>query len=217
MAFRLASNIEPRLKSGHDPIRPSHFLDSMPRQVLLTLIGDCAVGKTALVTRLALGIFEEDPPPTLGGLFSFVASADGQIRFTLWDTAGTEKYGAYIPQRLKNCHAALIVFDVAQPATFAALPEWVKIARGACPAECRLFLLANKVDGPRAVGADEGRAFAGGIGADYLEISAKTGEGLDRLLELLGSVASPPDPVALVGPQAEADGAAAPGSWFRCC
>jgi small GTP-binding protein len=174
--------------------------------VRVSLVGDSGVGKTALVARLRFGSFDVETAPTVGALFAVVRFPEQGGTYHLWDTAGTEKNGSYIPQKLKSSDAVVLVFDVTDGASFVSLTSWVTIIREYCPDESRLIIVGNKLDCARVVSEDSGRQFAEEVGAQYAEVSVKTADGFDALTQLLAAVQSPPLPdLVLEEPPAPAE------------
>ncbi len=56
--------------------------------------------------------------------------------------------------------------------------------------QARILIVGNKIDRPRAVSPLVGKAWATALGYPYLEASALTGEGVARVFEGLGWLAS---------------------------
>jgi small GTP-binding protein len=163
-------------------------------------VGDPAVGKSALVTRIRFDVFEQDIPTTVGALFTTVTwidpNSEGEaIDFQFWDTAGSERYGSYIPQKLKSANVVLLLFDLSEPATQQSLEEWVALIRDRATKSPSLFLIGNKLDLEPRFGAQE---LATNYRAQYFEISAKTGDGVPTLLTALSKV--PSDQVTMSTP-----------------
>jgi small GTP-binding protein len=184
------------------------------RVVRIVLVGDPAVGKSALVTRLRFDVFESDIPPTLGALFTTVSwinpsDPDESVDFQFWDTAGSERYGSYIPQKLKSANAVLLLFDLSHAPTLESLKEWINIVQQSAPKNAPVFVIGNKLDLAPHTGGSE---FAAEHQAKYCEVSAKSGEGLQELLLELAKVPSDPVPV-LAAPEPPEEKA----SSSSCC
>jgi small GTP-binding protein len=64
----------------------------------------------------------------------------------LWDTAGQERFRALIPSYIRNCSAAVIVYDVTSIDTFYTLERWVEDVRKERGDEALVFLVGNKAD-----------------------------------------------------------------------
>jgi Ras-related protein Rab-5C len=174
---------------------------SKPRVVRLCLVGDAGVGKSALIGRIRFEIFQDEIQPTVGAVFSKAVwrSADGtdSIEFQFWDTAGSEKFHSYIPHKLKSSHAILLVFDVSELGTFESISSWMISVNNSAPEDVRLFVVGNKIDCERKVTREIGAQFAQNIGAEYIEASVKSGQGVPDLLLKLATVPSDPAPIEL--------------------
>jgi GTPase SAR1 and related small G proteins len=46
--------------------------------------------------------------------------------YQVWDTAGQERFRSMAPMYYRNANAALLVFDITQYHSFAAIKTWVK-------------------------------------------------------------------------------------------
>ena len=66
------------------------------RTVKIVMIGDGAVGKTALCSTFVNNQFPQDYIPTVFDNFSRLQTVDGeQVTMSIWDTAGQEEYVCY--------------------------------------------------------------------------------------------------------------------------
>ena len=80
-------------------------------KIKLVLLGESAVGKTALALRFAEGQFCETQKPTIGASFltKTVSSNDKKVKFEIWDTAGQENI---LSTRLSLIYPLLVLSDV---------------------------------------------------------------------------------------------------------
>jgi 50S ribosomal subunit-associated GTPase HflX len=79
------------------------------------------------------------------------------------------------------------VFDLSNPETLEHLPAW----RGEAQTNAKgtkLLVVGNKLDLAAARGS--GKAFADSIGAEYVETSAQSGEGVAEMFSALAGLAS---------------------------
>jgi small GTP-binding protein len=151
------------------------------------IVGEAAVGKTALVQRISSGTFNPNLPATLGGssVIVNVSGAGSVVKFALWDTAGAERYRTLVPMYLRNAQVALVVFSLADLDSFENLSFWHSQVTSAEP-DCEIGLIGTKSDlvDARVIATERGEAKALELGAAfYSETSAVTGEGVDGLLE----------------------------------
>ena len=91
------------------------------------LLGDPAVGKTALVGRFVHQRFDFQYKATLGLDLSSkdVKLGDRLVRIQLWDIASQKSFEKMRSSFYKGARGALIVFDVTRPTTFKNLDYWL--------------------------------------------------------------------------------------------
>jgi len=113
----------------------------------LVIIGDGGVGKTTFVKRHISGEFQKPYIPTKGAEVSHIdfTTNRGKLRFTIWDTAGQEKFG-----NLRECYyidaqCAIIMFDLTSRQTYKNVPKWHKDLTKICE-NIPIVLVGNKAD-----------------------------------------------------------------------
>lgn len=159
----------------------------------VVLVGDENVGKTSIIIRFTEKRFIESYRPTLGVDFAVkVVELKGDdnkrksIKLACWDLGGQEQYRTLRKFYLSGARGCIIVFDVTNPVTFENVVNWhddvVKIC-GAVPC----FLVGNKTDlkNDRRVSRSVGSELASKLGLSFFETSAKTGEKVDDLFEIM--------------------------------
>ncbi|EZA50452.1 Ras-related protein RabJ [Ooceraea biroi] len=101
----------------------------------------------------------------------------------VWDTAGQERFRSMAPMYYRNANAAMLVFDLTQYSTFAAIKGWVKELRQNVEETLVLAVIGNKSDltTKRQVDGEEGRKYATEIGATYHETSVLHNEGIETV------------------------------------
>ncbi len=162
----------------------------------VVVLGEGAVGKTAIVTRFSHGFFRTDYKTTIGSQFAVknidIAKDGGDdvvVKLQIWDVAGQSRFQILRPMYYRGSNGGLLVFDVSRRRTFMLLEEWLDELQKAIQKEIPLVLVANKTDLPdRVVEPSEGREFADSHGMPYVESSAKTGEGIIDIFEHLGKI-----------------------------
>ncbi|MHA2020674.1 MAG: Rab family GTPase [Candidatus Thorarchaeota archaeon] len=161
----------------------------------VVVLGEGAVGKTAIVTRFSHGFFRTDYKTTIGSQFAVknidVIGTDQVhqvVKLQIWDVAGQSRFQILRPMYYRGSNGGLLVYDVSRRRTFMLLQEWLDELHRAIQKEIPLVLVANKTDLPdRVVEPSEGREFADSHGMPYIESSAKTGEGVIDIFEQLGT------------------------------
>lgn len=160
----------------------------------VVVLGEGAVGKTAIVTRFSHGFFRTDYKTTIGSQFAVKnINVDSHergrrtVKLQIWDVAGQSRFQILRPMYYRGSSGGVLVFDVTRRRTFIVLDEWLDELIKAVGKKIPLVLVANKTDLPdRVVEPQEGREFADKHDMPYLESSAKTGEGILDIFDLLG-------------------------------
>lgn len=158
------------------------------------VVGDGAVGKTALSFRFDTGKFEQSYKMTIGADF-FVkiieVEARGmkhRVKLQIWDTAGQERFGSIRPLYYRGANGGFVVFDVTNRKSFINLEKkWFNEVYQYC-GHIPLILLGNKIDLEelRAVSMNEGQEIATEQELQFFETSAKTGQNVDKAFLNLG-------------------------------
>lgn len=156
------------------------------------LVGDSAVGKTAIINRYIYGSVSAEHQPTVGIDFFAKSIKDGNktVRMQIWDTAGQEKFHSLIPSYIRNSTVAIFVYDITSRQSFDDLEKWHKIVTDV--AEPKLVIAANKIDldGERQVTEEEGKKWAEAHSAKFIETSARTPTNIDELFQLVGQTSA---------------------------
>jgi len=148
------------------------------------------VGKTSLIRRYCQGKFEASRVATIGVDFQtqLVKLPEKTVKLSIWDMAGQDRFRVIRGGFYRGSRASALVYDVSQAETFAQLGKWRDEILQVVAAE-PFVVVGNKTDLARVLSADEARAFASSIGAEYLETSALTGEGVATLFDTLARLA----------------------------
>ena len=153
--------------------------------VKLALLGDSAVGKTALCHALLNLDFSEDSLASIGidRLETKYPLKNGkEIKLILWDTAGQERFRSMAKQTLRAVQGIVVVFDVTAKRTFENVNLWLEDIKECIDNPC-LVLFGNKADMPNEkwkVTKEEAEQYAKKMNLQYFETSAKTKQGLDE-------------------------------------
>jgi len=167
---------------------------SIAEYIKVVIVGDGAVGKTALIIAYVNGSFPQDYLPTVADKFQKNTSVDGKIySLSLWDTAGQEGYARLRSLSYPDTDVFLLCFSTVSPPSFQNIRDkWLGEIRHYCAdAPCIIvgtktdlrkdlqYLHDNKID---PVTSDMGTAMAQHMKlSKYLECSAKLNEGLDEI------------------------------------
>ena len=152
----------------------------------LLTIGDQFVGKSSIINRYIDDKFNEKIKPTLGIDFKtkMIQKGENLIKISIYDTAGEEKYRHLIKNYYNGSNGILLVFDITDKNSFDNLNFWLDELEKNCNLNnLYIFLVGNKTDlkKERKVSYDEAKNFADMKKIPYIEISAKTGDNIDKL------------------------------------
>merc|ERR1719199_2285006 len=98
---------------------------SQARSHKVVFLGQPGSGKTSIIQQFMYRRFDESYQATVGIDFvSKVLCPEGAkrpVKLQLWDTAGQERFRALIPGYLRDCSAALMVYDITSRPSFEAM------------------------------------------------------------------------------------------------
>ncbi|KAL7716626.1 Rho family GTPase [Entamoeba marina] len=117
------------------------------RTVKIVMVGDGAVGKTALCSTFVNNQFPQDYIPTVFDNFSRLQTVDGeQVTMSIWDTAGQEEYDRLRPMSYPNTNILIICFSIDSRSSFGNISQrWLPEIKHFCPTAPYL-LAATKTD-----------------------------------------------------------------------
>jgi small GTP-binding protein len=160
----------------------------------ILLIGDAAVGKTSLIRRLVVDLFDDRYITTIGTKVMVkdmqITLEDGMIylKFQIWDILGQKGYTKLYHASFKGAHGVLFVADLTRMETLDSLSNyWIPQVReviGAIP----FVILANKCDlvTQAQFGLEELRDFAKSYDVPFYLTSAKNGDNVNDAFNTLG-------------------------------
>ena len=168
--------------------------DIMEYRKKILLIGDAAVGKTSLIRRLVVDIFDDKYITTIG---TKITVKDMQItvedemvylKFQIWDILGQKGYTKLYNASFKGAHGVLFVADLTRKETLDSLKNyWIPQVReviGTMP----FIILANKSDlvTKAQFGVEELQDFAKAFNVPFYLTSAKNGDNVNDAFNTLG-------------------------------
>ncbi len=152
----------------------------------IVMLGDGAVGKTAMTARFTQDYFDADYKRTIGTDFSVkrmnIPEIEAHVTLQIWDLAGQPRFEFVRQGFYRGSRGGLLLYDVTRRRTFLNTEAWRDEAFKNLQTEIPLVLVANKVDldDSRAVSTEEGEEFAEKNGFLYVESSALTGENVEE-------------------------------------
>ena len=144
----------------------------------LVLVGDQAVGKTCLVNRYFKNKFDASTLSNIGidKDIKFVKIGEEELKLTVWDTVGQERFRALPKKYYQNADGVLLLFDVTDEQTFLHVNDWIKDVKDNSNKEndVVIYILGNKIDMPeRVITKEKAEEFSKSLGLKYFEISCK--------------------------------------------
>lgn len=156
----------------------------------VVVIGDSAVGKTSIISRLVCGEFSEMEKTTVGAMFVLytIKLDDDEVLIQLWDTAGQERFRSIGPIYYRNAQCGIIVFDYSRKDTFNDLENWVNTFTTVAGPNASVFIVGNKVDliEQRQVTDEEVQKWLETHNYPFFSTSAKDGTSINMLFKHVG-------------------------------
>jgi small GTP-binding protein len=158
----------------------------------LIVVGDAAVGKTALARRYTQGKFDETYVLTLGvDFFTKAVRVNGQkVKLVIYDTAGQEVFNFIRGLYFEGSAGAVIAYSVTSRKSFDRIPYWKKQVQERC-GDIPMMLVGCKVDlvDQREVSQKEGIALAKREKMAFVESSAKADLNVGDVFQNLAEMA----------------------------
>ncbi|KAF0311769.1 DnaJ subfamily C member 27 [Amphibalanus amphitrite] len=189
-------------------------------RVKVLTLGSCQTGKSCLVKRYCERRFVPKYLPTIGIDYGVTRiTVDGvDARVHIFDTSGRRLFADVRSEFYAGMTAVLLVYDVTERASFAALNGWLRELSGDGSPPL-LVVAANKTDlTPRDVSAEEGERWAARIGAPHFQVSASSGAGVQQLFDEFFQMAvrsAAGGRHREAAPQSPSPGSAPLASWLR--
>ena len=94
----------------------------------IIVLGDCAVGKSNIISKYSKNIFNRSSKSTIGVelITKFYKYDDKLIKVNIWDTAGQERFTSMITTYYKGAKGAFLVYDITRKYTFNNIDNWLK-------------------------------------------------------------------------------------------
>jgi len=174
---------------------PSTSTIKIHKTIKVVVVGDGAVGKTALLIYYTTKSFPHEYLPTVFDNYSCIEMFEQKpVSIVLWDTAGQEDYDKLRPLSYPQTDVFLVCFSVASRNSFLNIKnKWVKEIG---PVGAPFVLIGTKADlrndkktvaelgAENLISYQEGAALAQEVGAGiYIECSALSGSGINEIFQ----------------------------------
>lgn len=155
------------------------------KQYKLALLGEGAVGKSAITCRYVFKKFLRDYNCTIEDVYNHKAKIDGDIvELDILDTAGMEDFRMVRDANIKFRDGFILVFDVTNRESFERLQNFRDLIRNYNSDSAPILIVGNKIDmeKERVVSSEEAREKCKELRADieYMEMSAQTGYNVEE-------------------------------------
>jgi small GTP-binding protein len=168
----------------------------MPNQVAprfffkISIIGDKAVGKTALIDRYVNQKFEEDYIATMGVNITIkdIMLDEKNIQLMLWDIGGSEKWMNVRNMFYKGSNGIILVYDVTRPTTFLNITHYLQDMEETVQKKIPFVLIGNKGDLKelKKLPAENAKDLLKASNAvAFFETSAKMGDNVENAFQLI--------------------------------
>ena len=149
-------------------------------------IGDNNVGKSSIIEKYIDDKFDGNNKPTIGIDFKtkIIQKGNELIKLSIYDTAGEEKYRYLIKNYYNGANGILLIYDITNRNSFHNLNLWFEeLEKNLDLNNLYIYLIGNKADliQEREVSYEEAKDFADKKNIPYIEISAKTGDNINKL------------------------------------
>lgn len=162
----------------------------------VALIGDSAVGKTSLIRRFVVDVFDDKYIATVGAKVSKrdleykLPDKTVYLTLMLWDILGQKDYKKMRTQGLTGAHGVMLVSDLSRPETISSVEEfWLPEIWEIVP-DAPILFVGNKSDlvGESGATAKALQEIAKKAEMPIILSSAKTGENVNATFRKIGEL-----------------------------
>jgi len=157
----------------------------------IMIIGDEKVGKTTILERYMNKTFHFERKQTIGieNYDKVIVFKNKEYLIKIWDTAGQEKFRVMSRSYYRKAHGMILACDVNNRNSFSNISMWLNALKDSVDTESniQLIIIGNKCDleDQREVTEEELGKKADDLGVDYIMTSAKTGQGIEEVFDLM--------------------------------
>ncbi len=161
----------------------------------IALVGDTAVGKTSLVRRFVIDVFDDKYIATIGAkvvkrdLEFKLPEKTVYLTLVIWDILGQKDYNKMRTQGITGSSGVILVTDLSRPETIGSAEGfWLKELKKTVPS-APLLIAGNKSDLAEAgSGAEQLKKMSQRLAIPILLTSAKTGDNVAAAFRQIGEM-----------------------------
>lgn len=164
-------------------------------RIKLVVLGDSSVGKSSLLTRYIHMRYDDYHPSTIGAAFMSkrIITPDGKSHMLeIWDTAGQEKYRSIASMYYNRSSIAIVCYDITEIDSYLAAKSWVnELCSKTDIYEKGIVVLCgtkSDLEQDRVIPEEDVKQYAYENGFQFIETSSKTGDNVNELFEMIGSL-----------------------------
>ncbi|MFW9812609.1 MAG: Rab family GTPase [Candidatus Thorarchaeota archaeon] len=151
------------------------------------LIGEGGVGKTSITLRYTEDRFDDEMKMTIGVNFASkkMEVENANVTLMLWDLGGQPRFRDVVSDYFRGSRIAIAVYDATRLFSLQRLTDWINRLKENAP-DCEIIFVGNKIDereNGSGVTLEDANEMASQYGAICMEVSAKTGEGVNEMFE----------------------------------
>ena len=159
--------------------------------IKITLLGNPGVGKTCIISRYVDNVYNENNASTIGANYSEkkIEKNGKTYELDIWDTAGQEKFHSVGKHFYKESYVICLVYSIDDQESLNALKSiWYPDVQKYGEKYTVLAVVGNKSDlyeNDNLANEEEAKAFAKEINGTFMLTSAKSGDGIEKLFDIL--------------------------------
>lgn len=153
----------------------------------ILLIGDSSVGKSSIIYKFSDNIFDDKFITTIGVDFKLkdIKINNKTAKLQIWDTAGQERFKTVSSTYYRGSHGIIIVFDLTNKESFNNIKYWINEINKYTINQQPIILVGNKSDLKRCVPIEKINSLSNKYDLPYIETSAKYGDNIDHIFNLI--------------------------------
>ncbi len=159
-------------------------------KVKICMVGDSAVGKTSLIKKFVLDMFDDSYITTIGTKITKrtinILDEKTSMDIMIWDIMGQASFRSLLQDAyFYGAHGVLAVIDSTRPDTLEGIHEWVQSVRHVV-GDVPMVFVSNKCDLKHSMTAEMLGKELDRYKCGFMFGSAKTGENVSEAFKLLG-------------------------------